>query len=475
MTDDIKGDGIVNNKSVFLTGAEDARDKLGPALCLAKWKQVSLHLPTGLNNSCYHPPLHQIDSSLLVANPSALHNTEHKKQQRKIMLKQERPTECSYCWTQEDLGNLSDRHYRSGEPWAAVDFQQIKDSTGDEDVIPSYVEVNFNHACNLKCSYCSPQFSSTWQQESEKLGAYPTDPPHNAPEHFTGTRRPIPAREHNPYVEAFWRWWPELYPKLEHFRMTGGEPLMDKNTYRVFDYVLANPSEKLHLNVTSNFSVEPELFEKYLGYVKRLCSNENKKLEHFMQYVSLDGFFAQAEYARHGLDFARLWDNVNRFLTEVPDRSSLTFIITMNVLNVTTIDALMNAIHGLRQVYSKTYQRVWFDTPILRSPSWQSLQILPESYVDSLENVWAFMLKKIETPETRFKGFKDYELHRLQRVIDWMQEGSKLDPAYVKLQRANFYKFFNEHDCRRGTSFESTFPEMLDFWKECQYHAQAKK
>ena len=71
------------------------------------------------------------------------------------MIKQERPDECSYCWTQEDLGNLSDRHYRSGEPWAAEHFDRVVNSTGDEDVIPSYVEVNFNHACNLACSYCS--------------------------------------------------------------------------------------------------------------------------------------------------------------------------------------------------------------------------------------------------------------------------------------------------------------------------------
>jgi hypothetical protein len=141
-------------KSVFLTSAEDAKEKLGPALCLAKWKQVSLHLPTGLNNSCYHPPLHKIDAASLGSNPSALHNTEHKKAQRVIMLKDERPEECSYCWTQEDLGNLSDRHYRSGEPWAAKDFEQIRNSTGlENDVIPSYVEVNFNNACNLKCSY----------------------------------------------------------------------------------------------------------------------------------------------------------------------------------------------------------------------------------------------------------------------------------------------------------------------------------
>ena len=100
-------------KSVFLTGAEDAQAKLGEGLCLAKWKQVSLHLPTGLNNSCYHPPLHSIDANAVQLNPSALHNTAYKKEQRKIMLRQERPNECSYFWTQEDLGNLIDSHYRS--------------------------------------------------------------------------------------------------------------------------------------------------------------------------------------------------------------------------------------------------------------------------------------------------------------------------------------------------------------------------
>ena len=460
------------NKSVFLTGAENMRDLLGEGLCLAKWKQVSLHLPTGLNNSCYHPPLHSIDANAVKSNPSALHNTAHKKEQRKIMLTQERPSECSYCWTQEDLGNLSDRHYRSGEPWAAKDFHTILESNGDENVVPSYVEVNFNHACNLSCSYCSPQFSSTWQLEVDKSGGYPTLPIHNDPSHFTGRNRPIPAREENPYVDAFWRWWPELYPELEHFRMTGGEPLMDKNTYRVFDYVLANPSPKLHMNVTSNFSVEPALFEKYLDYVKQMTTNEPRYLEHFMQFVSLDAMFERAEYGRHGMDFERVWENVNRFLTEVPNRSSLTFIITMNTLNVTGLHELINGIHGLRQVYSKTYQRIWFDTPILRQPAWQNVQILPEEYADPLEETWAFMCSKMEQPENPFKGFKDYELHRLQRVIDYMQEGCKLDPNYVKLQRANFYKFFNEHDHRRGTDFLKTFPEMKEFWNTARQNAR---
>jgi organic radical activating enzyme len=368
----------------------------------------------------------------------------------------------------EDQGKLSDRHYRSGEPWASVDFEKIRNSTGTEDnVIPSYVEVNFNNACNLKCSYCSPQFSSSWADEINRFGSYPTATPHNDPAHFVGDRRVIPAREHNPYVEAFWQWWPQLYPELRHFRMTGGEPLLDRNTYRVFDYVLENPKPDLHLNVTSNFSVDEKSWQKYLGYVKRLCQAGN--LEHFMQYVSLDGWGAQAEYMRHGMDFDLVWNRVNQYLNEIPYYNSLTFIITMNNLSVPSLENLFAGILGLRLTYSKTYQRVWFDTPVLRQPQWQSLQILPESYAKRLEYLWAWMIRQIETEDAPFRGFKDYEISRLDRDIAWMRAAQHQDHSKAK---ADFYNFFGEHDRRRGTDFLKTFPEMRAWWAECEYHAR---
>ena len=453
-----------------MASAEFMKDNLGPALCLAKWQQVSLHLPTGLTNSCYHPPLHKIDVTPLKDNPGALHNTEYKKQQRVIMLKNEQPAECSYCWNIEKHGQLSDRHYRSGEPWAAEHYDEIKNSTGQEDAIPSYVEVNFNHACNLKCSYCSPQFSSSWADDVARHGAFPTSTPHNAPEHFASDRRPIPAREDNPYVDAFWEWFPELYPKLKHFRMTGGEPLMDKNTYKVFDYVLAMPKPDLHLNVTSNFSVEPKLFDQYIDYVKRLC---NTQIEHFMQYVSLDsGDMEQAEYIRHGMIASRVHNNVLRYLTDIPHRNSLTFIITMNNLSIVGLQAQLDWILELRKRHSTTYQRVWFDTPLLRTPSWQSIQIMPWVYVKRMEDVLKWMEANKETEDKPFQGFKDYEIQRMTRDIEWMKEGANLDPAYVTAQRADFFRFFNHHDTRRGTDFLKTFPEMTEFWNECRYHAQ---
>jgi hypothetical protein len=247
--------------------------------------------------------------------------------------------------------------------------------------------------------------------------------------------------------------------------MTGGEPLMDRNTYRVFDYVLANPKPDLHLNVTSNFSVEDELFEKYLNYVKQLCT---PNIEHFMQYVSLDsGIPAQAEYIRHGLDYSKLERNVDRYLTEAPDRNSLTFIVTMNNLSITGFRPLMEWILELRQKHSKTYQRVWFDTPVLREPRWQSIELLSESYAQQLQSTADWM----QTHQTNgLHGFRDYEIQRVRRDIALMREAQNADFAQP---RADFYRFFTEHDRRRSTCFAQTFPEMKSFWAECERHARS--
>jgi hypothetical protein len=144
----------------------------------------------------------------------------------------------------------------------------------------------------------------------------------------------------------------------------------------------------------------------------------------------------------------------------------------MNNLSVTNLSSLFAGILGLRKLYSTTYQRVWFDTPVLRQPAWQSLQILPESFVDQLEQLWAWMIRQIETESTRFQGFKDYEIARLDRDIAWMRDGQKLDPVYLNKNKADFYRFFTEADRRHNTDFLTTFPEMGSWWKECEYHAR---
>lgn len=457
-------------ESVYMSGAEQVKlqlDKVSPSLCLAKWLQVSLHLTTGRTQSCYHPPTHPVPLSELKSNSSALHNTEFKKEKRQEMLNGKRPSECSYCWKMEDLGHLSDRHYRSSEEWSSPFFQEVLAAGAKDDINPRYVEVNFNHACNLKCSYCSPHISSSWLEEIKKHGPYSTLEKHNSLD-WVKQQGLMPAlqSEKNPYAEAFWKWWPQLYRDLKVFRMTGGEPLMDINTYKVLDYVIENPKRDLKISVTSNLSSKPELIEKFISKVKKI--SDARYADRFTVFVSCDSVGAQAEYIRHGLDYEYFMQNVDRFLTEV-QTGVVSFIVTMNNLSGPGLKALMQKILELRKKHSRYFQRVWFDTPMLRYPSWQSLQILPASFQDHLVDTMSWMRENpmiMATTQSRLHGFHDYEIVRLQRVLDWMKLGVS-DAEQLKKDRANFYRFFSEHDERRQTDFLKTFPEMSEFWKTC--------
>jgi len=451
--------------SDYKSDADKAREKLetvSPTMCLAKWNQTSLHLPTGKTNSCYHPPLHKISPDKLNYNPASLHNTTDKLQQRKEMLEGKKPEGCSYCWNIEKTGEMSDRHYRSGEPWAMQDFDDIMKKPLDDKWTPRYVEVNFNNACNFKCSYCSPQFSTTWGKEVDRYGEYPTSPPHNMPEHFQGENRPLTNREDNPYVEAFWRWWPTLYKNLKHFRMTGGEPMMDVNTYKVFQYIIDNPKQDLHLNVTSNMCPpDKKLKEKYFNMAQEICMQD--KVEHMMQFVSVDAWGKRAEYIRNGLDFNYMMDNVEEFLERIPGRNSITFICTYNNLSITSMDQLLKKILELRAKYSTTYQRIWFDVPLLRQPTWQQITLLPESYQIIHEENIEYMQKHCGN-DRGYSKFNDFEIQKMQRNLAYWRENADASTQNKK----NFYAFFNEHDRRRLTRFLNTFPEMEEFWEECR-------
>ena len=237
--------------------------------------------------------------------------------------------------------------------------------------------------------------------------------------------------------------------------------MMDKNTYKVFEYIIDNPKDDLHLNVTSNMCPpDNKLKEKYFNMAKRICMEE--KVEHMMQFVSVDAWGQRAEYIRDGLDFNYMMDNVEEFLDRIPSRNSITFICTYNNLSVTSMDKLLQKILELRTRYSKTYQRVWFDVPLLRQPAWQQITLLPESYQSIHETNIEYMVSKAGE-DNGLHIFKDFEIQKMQRNLAHWREHADASMQNKK----NFYAFFNEHDRRRLTRFLNTFPEMEEFWKEC--------
>ena len=79
-------------------------DPISPSFCAAKWHNATIWLGHGQTTSCHQPPMHDIPLEEVKHNHTAIHNTKHKKQMRKLMLNGERPAECGVCWKMEDSG-----------------------------------------------------------------------------------------------------------------------------------------------------------------------------------------------------------------------------------------------------------------------------------------------------------------------------------------------------------------------------------
>ena len=445
----------------------DAINKISPSFCLAKWLQVTLHLQFGHTHSCHHPQTHKIPLEELKDNPSALHNTAYKKSQRRLMLEGVRPPECQYCWNVEDLpGNLiSDRHLKSHDTWARPYLEDVVNKPWDANIDPHYVEVSFSNVCNLKCSYCSPAFSSKWMEEVTNFGAYPTSDQFNNLDWLKQQNKmPRPHREENPYVEAFWKWFPGLYPKLKVFRLTGGEPLMSKDTFKLLDYIIANPPNKeLELAINTNGCVPDKLFLPFLEKLKKV----EEKVRLTRIYTSVDTYGDQAEYIRTGLDFNQWYDNTNKILEQCP-RTKVTIMCTTNLLSVPRIHQLLDLIHPMKRKYYTNDRKVpiTIDMAILRHPAHQSAIILPNDYSRMLDPAFAVMNQNAETHTNPYKGFFDFEIEKLRRFKEYLESephaGEKL---HVPTARLDFKKFVDEHDRRRGTNFVQTFPEFEEFYR----------
>jgi hypothetical protein len=82
-----------------------------------------------------------------------------------------------------------------------------------------------------------------------------------------------------------------------------------------------------------------------------------------------------------------------------------------------------------------------------------------------LEEAKAYMLSNREGLFNHHKGFKDFEVSKLQPLIDWI----KADSNFNKITAMkNFYLFFNEQDTRNNRNFIDVFPQLETFWNECK-------
>lgn len=459
-----------DNYQQHLQNTKIELDEISPSFCAAKWKQVTLHLQNGMNHSCHHPKTHVVPISEIKKNPTALHNSEYKKQQRKLMLEGVRPSECDYCWRVEDngKGSLSDRIYKSADSWAKPFIQDIADKPWDDDVDPSYVEVSFGNVCNFKCSYCAPHISSQWMEEIEKYGPYMTSTKYNNLEWLRQENMlPIPSREENPYVDAFWEWWPKMYRSLQHFRITGGEPLLNKNTFKVLDYIIENPNPNLEFSINSNMNPPDKVFDTFLEKLK-IIINE-KKIKRFKIFTSAEAHGKQSEYIRFGMDYNKWLTNVHRMYKEIPG-IEFTVMSTYNLLSITSYIPFLKDVLEIKKEYgtpNDDRNPMLLDIPYLRYPEHQAIFLMEPEWMPMIYDQVTFIYQNLENKNwtgTANRGFYEHEADKLKRIYN--MANNSLPNEWTDVNRKNFTIFVDEHDRRRDTDFKSTFPELVDAYNK---------
>lgn len=489
-------DGTVSGDRKNIENAQSLLNHTGCGFCLAKFTQVTMHLGTGYVHSCHHPIPHKISLDEIKADYRALFNTSHLKQARTEMLNNQKPGECDYCWRVEDSGNLSDRSYKSSRSWALDKHDEIVTYTGNETISPTYLEVSFSNVCNMSCLYCGPEFSSKWTEDLKQNG------PIKLLENTTKERwvqgwqdldnLNIPNREYNPYIDAFWKWFPEIYPNLSTYRITGGEPLMSKETFRSMDWLAKNPNPRLDFSINTNLNVPEKIWDKFIE--KLLVIKDTMAVTVF---TSIEAWGPRAEYIRRGLDF-------ELFKTRYEQLAALgnvkiVIMAAYNVLSITSFKDLLAWQLEMKQKYNYNSMSLeWemltnysskntelqnrfpshsipigLDIPYVRHPKFLDAIISSDYLVkDYMIPTIDFMAANtIDNSWMKHKGFELNELYKLKQLTD-NRLFCKEDTQDILESRAEFYDFINIKDARDNTKFLDVFPELESFYLLCKESKQ---
>ena len=391
-------------------------------LCRAKWAEGTIWLYQGTTASCHHNPFHKI--TLYPSTPSSIYNTPEKLEERGAMLEGKRPPGCSYCWEAEDRGQISDRTIKT-ERLHFVDYQNLAAD-------PQILEIAFERTCNLACAYCSPSFSSKWSNEIKKNGLYKL----KTDSRYQDTSI-LP--EDNPYVDAFFSWWPELKTKINTLRITGGEPLMSPNFWKFLDML---DGFKGTLIVNSNLICHKDEIERLL-----------EKTQHIdlRIHTSIESSFKQAEYVRDGFVEKTWISNVEKVLST--KRIIVNLSTAINNLSVWSFDEYLKIAIDLKRKYGN---KVETSCNFVQYPKFMNIGIIPQFYQQSI----AERVSKMYSP---FKSmFSEVEQQHIERLINLLSDPPIQETDYDLL--IDLKSFIEQYDKRRNKNYKKSLDKGFVEW-----------
>jgi organic radical activating enzyme len=332
-------------------------------------------------------------------------------------------------------------------------LKEAYETPPDQDVNLRTLEIAFDRTCQFACSYCNPAFSSTWVNDIKKHGGY-ANLVSDGRNHFTHTHDSAQLYrfgETNPYVEAFFKWWEtDLHKTLQELRITGGEPLMSGETWKLINWFKTNKHKSsTRLAINSNLGADVDID-------RLIQSTRGVDVE---IYTSQEATGVAAEYIRDGLDYLAWQANVTRLL-----EAGITVhcMCTINSLCLPTLRDHLLYLHQLKIRYGKS--KVNWTLNILRFPSFQSPLVLP----DHLRMRYAAVLSELLFQNRNNPFWHEHERNHLQRLIDYLDvvKTPHSDTFEQPKLLNDFRQFYQQYDQRRGKDFVTAFPELKEWYND---------
>lgn len=299
--------------------------------CVFKWGWNTFKVYNGVSSSC-----HRVESQRVTLDTfKDFHNTPAVLEDRRLMLEGQWPGRgCEYCKNIEAAGGISDRLYHNQIPGLTPG-----DFDGSVRVSPSISEIYLNNVCDLACVYCPPVFSAKINNELIKFGPYPVG--------FNAVEKHPQSHE---LFDAYIDWLKENSHKLVRLSVLGGEPLLQKEFWKILELLKTVGHDDLEVAINTNLNCDQDTIERLVAVAKELTVNRNIKRLHVS--ASLDCWGPQAEFVRFGLDLENWQRNFEYLMNHRWIALSIHQVIM--ALTIKTANQLQDKIAE----YKKTHPRI---------------------------------------------------------------------------------------------------------------------
>jgi len=400
-----------------------------------------VYLTDGVSSSCHRvqgDPLEVCDGEL------NFHNLPAKLEARRMMLKGKWPGRgCEHCKHIEEAGGKSDRQVHLKFEGTTAPPELDTDLTAVH-VTPRQLEVYWGNTCQQSCIYCDAHYSSTIQQEEKKFGPFEKEGVI-----INNTWKKNPKIEE--HTELLFQWFEKNLHQLHKIFVMGGEPFLQKETFRFIQFLEQGTYPDLSLVFFSNMNIEHERFKSWIDRLEVL--HKSKRLDKVQIFFSCDALGKEGEYVRTGLDLNVALKNFEYILHHTTIEQGINSALTVTAVpGMPAMVKYINECSKIKPIYWSMMKASQYE---LGSRPYMYPGIFGKKINDwgLREAVALFNTNSRGHPDSVKVGYKNY-------MLGIIREFEQRMPS--PMRQKQFKIWLNELDRRRGTDWTKIYPQIYN-------------